>query len=195
MLRALCFVWKELARITTSSCLPRLSRCALYSLAFLLRKSVALVSYKLALGNMSPEVGSPKLEPAPAAPLSSIPLKRALDEGHSPAVPSPLNPEVIRSTDSQPPEDAAQPSRAKPSRAKKETLKKREARGIDSARATPDPKSSREPKQSESGPLRYKLAPPKLSDFEPPRGPVLTLHHEVALPDGNVIEFLEASDQ
>ncbi|KEY70958.1 hypothetical protein S7711_00797 [Stachybotrys chartarum IBT 7711] len=143
---------------------------------------------------MSPEVGSPKLEPAPAAPLSSIPLKRALDEGHSPAVPSPLNPEVIRSTDSQPPEDAAQPSRVKPSRAKKETLKKREARGIDSARATPDPKSNREPKQSESGPLRYKLAPPKLSDFEPPRGPVLTLHHEVALPDGNIIEFLEASD-
>ncbi|KAH7327997.1 COMPASS complex protein [Stachybotrys elegans] len=145
---------------------------------------------------MTPEVESPKQEPVPAAPLSSIPQKRALDEGHhSPAVPSPLNPEVARASDSQPPEDGAQPTRSKPSRTKKETLKKREARGVDSARATPDPKSAaKEPRQSESSPLRYKLAPPKQSDFDLPRGPVLTLHHEAPAADGGSTQFFETSD-
>ncbi|KAK7397796.1 transcription factor, contains a PHD finger motif [Neonectria punicea] len=147
----------------------------------------------------SSEVGSPKREPTPtAAPLSSIPQKRALDEGgHSPAVPSPLNPEV-KPSDSLAPDDAAQASRSKPTRAKKDTLKKRESKGGalggDSARATPDPKAAKEPKQSKSSPLRYKLAPPKPSDFELPRGPVMTLHHELQVPNGETVKFFEASD-
>jgi COMPASS component BRE2 len=146
---------------------------------------------------MASEADTAKEEPAPAAPPSSIPQKRALDEGHSPAVPSPLNPEVAKPAEAAAPlqDDAAQVARSKPTRTKKETLKKREAKGIDSTRATPDPKSSKEPKQSESGPLRYKLAPPKPSDFDPPRGPVLTLHHQVTGSDGENVEFFETSDQ
>jgi COMPASS component BRE2 len=144
---------------------------------------------------MASEFDSTKEEPAPAAPLSSIPQKRALDEGHSPAVPSPLNPEVAKSTEAPSQDDSAQIARSKPTRTKKETLKKREAKGIDSTRATPDPKAAKEPKQSETGPLRYKLAPPKPSDFDLPRGPVLTLHHEATGPDGESIEFFETSDQ
>ncbi|KAH8735590.1 hypothetical protein BGZ61DRAFT_526651 [Ilyonectria robusta] len=145
----------------------------------------------------SSEVGSPKREPTPTAPLSSIPQKRALDEGHSPAVPSPLNPEV-KPSDSLPPDDTTQAARSKPARTKKETLKKRESKGgalgPDSARATPDPKAAKEPKQSKSSPLRYKLAPPKPSDFELPRGPVLTVHHELQTPNGESVEFFEASE-
>jgi len=143
---------------------------------------------------MASEVGSPKREPTPTGSLSSIPQKRALDEGHSPAVPSPLNPEG-KLSDSLPHDDA-QSSRSKPARAKKDTLKKREAKGIDSTRATPDTKAAaKEPRQSESGPLRYKLAQPKPSDFEPPRGPVLISHHEVHGADGQAVEFFETSDQ
>lgn len=143
---------------------------------------------------MASEVGSPKREPTPTNSLSSIPQKRALDEGHSPAVPSPLNTEG-KLSETLPHDDAAQSNRSKPARTKKDTLKKREAKGIDSTRATPDPKASKEPRQSESGPLRYKLAPPKPSDFEPPRGPVLTVHHEARGGNGEPTEFLEASDQ
>ena len=144
---------------------------------------------------MSSDVETPKREPTPTASLASIPQKRALDEGHSPAVSSPLNPEV-KPSESQPPEDASQPNRTKPSRVKKESLKKREAKGGDSAPGTPDPKASARPKQSEeSGPLRYKLAPPKASDFELPRGPVMTNHHDLTLHDGRNVEFLETSEQ
>ncbi|KAF5023513.1 hypothetical protein F66182_4425 [Fusarium sp. NRRL 66182] len=146
---------------------------------------------------MASELGSsPKREPTPTLPLSSIPQKRALEEGrHSPVVPSPLNPEV-KLSDSLAPEDAAQAARSKSARTKKDTLKKRESKGGDSARATPDPKPKTKPqkKQSESSPLRYKLAPPKLSDFDLPRGPVMTTHHEITTPGGQKVEFFETSD-
>lgn len=147
---------------------------------------------------MASEVGSsPKREPTPTASLSSIPQKRALDEGHSPAVPSPLNPEV-KSSDALLADDVAQGARSKPARAKKETLKKREARGGalggDSARATPDPKATKEV-QSKSSPQRFMVAPPKPSDFEPARGPVMTVHHEIQAPSGEMVEFFELSDQ
>ncbi|XP_044722087.1 set1 complex component ash2 [Hirsutella rhossiliensis] len=128
---------------------------------------------------MSSDAEAPKRESTPTASLSSIPHKRPLDEGHSPAVSSPLN---------------AEPNRPKPSRTKKDTLKKREAKAGDSNPATPDPKAPREPKQSDSGPLRYKLAPPKPSDFDLPRGPILTLHHDVTASDGRNIEFFETSE-
>ncbi|UKZ73589.1 hypothetical protein TrVFT333_001236 [Trichoderma virens FT-333] len=116
---------------------------------------------------MASDIGSPKRELTPTASLSSIPQKRALDEGHSPAVPSPLNPDVRPSSEAQHADDASQSGRSKPVRTKKETLKKREAKGGDSNPATPDPKAGREAEQSENSPLRYKLAPPKLSDFDP----------------------------
>ncbi|KAG5663086.1 hypothetical protein KAF25_001022 [Fusarium avenaceum] len=147
---------------------------------------------------MASEFGGsqPKREPTPTLPLSSIPQKRALEEGrHSPVVPSPLNPE-FKPSESLAPEDAAQAARSKSVRTKKDTLKKRESKGGDSARATPDPKPrvKQQKKQSESSPLRYKLAPPKISDFDPPRGPVMTAHHETTIHDGRTVEFFETSD-
>lgn len=146
---------------------------------------------------MASEAESPKREPTPAPSISTIPQKRALDEGHSPAVSSPLNPDV-RPSDSQAAEEAPNPSRAKSGRPKKDSYKKREAKGIESTRATPDPRSGKDkdPEQTEASPLRYKLAPPKTSDFEPPRGPVLTpFNHDVKNYNGNVTEFFETSDQ
>ncbi|PFH58062.1 hypothetical protein XA68_14215 [Ophiocordyceps unilateralis] len=137
---------------------------------------------------MSSDVDPLKWESAPSASLASIPQKRCLDEGHSPAVSSPLNAEV------KPQEDTSQPSRPKPSRAKKDSLKKREAKGADSGPATPDHKPTPDQKLGDSAPLRYKLAPPKPSDFDLPRGPFLTVHHEVVAPDGRTIEFLETSE-
>ncbi|KOS21547.1 Set1 complex component ash2 [Escovopsis weberi] len=143
----------------------------------------------------SDDVGSPKRELTPSASLSSIPQKRALDEGHSPAVPSPLNPDGKADGQAGAAEDASQAGRSKSSRTKKETLKKREAKAGDSNPATPDPKTTnKEPAPIESGPLRYKLAPPKASDFDAPRGPVMTPHHQVLGADAETIEFMETSD-
>lgn len=84
-----------------------------------------------------------------------------------------------------------------PKRSKKESLKKRESKGAfagDSNRGTPDPKH-REPRQSDNSPMRYKLAPPKPSDFEPARAPVFTYHHDVPSLDGGNIQFYETSEQ
>lgn len=145
---------------------------------------------------MASEAEIPKREPTPTSSLSSIPQKRALEEDHVPAVPSPLNPDVKPPGKTQTNEEMAPVTRDKPARVKKETLKKRESKGAfggDSSRETPDPKH-RDPPLNESSPLRFKLAPPKPSDFEPPRGPVFTQHHEVEGPDGN-IEFFETSEQ
>jgi COMPASS component BRE2 len=149
---------------------------------------------------MASEVEDPKRESTPTNTLSSIPQKRAFEEDHSPhvpAVPSPLNPDVRPSpkVQIQIQEEMPPATRDKPARTKKESLKKRESKG-DSSRATPDPKAKEVPPPSESSPLRYKLAPPKPSDFDPPRGPVFTPHHEVpTLTGGGVIEFHETSEQ
>lgn len=81
-------------------------------------------------------------------------------------------------------------------RTKKESLKKRESKGAtggDSSRASPAPKPKEQP--GEMAPLRYKLAPPKITDFDLPRGPVFTSHHEVQDSEGRSIEFYETSDQ
>ncbi|KAL2206505.1 hypothetical protein CC79DRAFT_1322941 [Sarocladium strictum] len=140
---------------------------------------------------MSSDTDASKREATPpTSTLSSIPQKRALDDGHSPAVPSPLNSEV--GTQPVTTDDAAQTNRSKPSRAKKDSFKKREAKGGgDSGRATPDPK---EPVQSASAPLRYKLNLPKPSDFDAPRGPLMSLHHEIEDCEDKPIEFFETSD-
>ena len=140
---------------------------------------------------MSSEVEAPKREPTPTPTLSSIPQKRVLDELNSSPAPASTKAES-NLLPSNPSEDV--PLSKKSVRAKKDTLKKREAKGIDSGRATPDPKAANEPRSAESGPLRYKLAPPKLSDFDLPRGPVLTVHHEVQGAIGHA-EFFETSDQ
>ncbi|PKS09043.1 hypothetical protein jhhlp_003656 [Lomentospora prolificans] len=142
---------------------------------------------------------TPKKEQTPSgSPLSSIPQKRPHDEAHTPNDPSPLNPEVKPSKPSASADDMpTAPARDKPVRAKKESLKKRESKAVDggSSRATPDPKLAQVAVQpSTCSPLRYKLAPPRPSDFEPPKGPVFTPHHEIAGPDKNSIQFFETSD-
>jgi COMPASS component BRE2 len=147
----------------------------------------------------------PSLQSLPQLP-SSLPQKRALEDDHVPPVSSPLNPN--QNLDAKPPkpqshDDLAAMARDKPTRTKKESLKKRESKagvgagagaGVDSSRATPDPKP-KELSPSESSPLRYKLAPPKPSDFEPARGPVFTHHHDVPALDGSTIQFFETSEQ
>ncbi|KAK3353508.1 hypothetical protein B0T25DRAFT_213464 [Lasiosphaeria hispida] len=151
---------------------------------------------------MASSAGSPQGDVAPPAPalLTSVPQKRSLEDDHSPAVSSPLNPEVkpAQKVQVQVPEEG-QAAMSREKRAKKDSLKKREAKGaaasgLDSSRATPDPKSYRDLGPGELAPLRYKLAPPKPSDFEESHGPVFTSHHEVQGPDGETIEFFETSE-
>ncbi|KAL2158600.1 hypothetical protein VTH06DRAFT_4082 [Thermothelomyces fergusii] len=143
---------------------------------------------------MASEAASPQREPTPSSlPSSSLPQKRSLEDDHSPAVPSPLNPEPKAPKAHVQTEESQATGREK--RAKKDSLKKRESKGAaasDSARATPDPKQHEPPE--ELGPVRYKLPPPKPADFEPARGPVFASHHEVRDPEGRTIEFFETSD-
>ncbi|ORY65035.1 uncharacterized protein BCR38DRAFT_457302 [Pseudomassariella vexata] len=135
--------------------------------------------------------------PLPTSGPTSIPQKRVLDDDHVPAISSPLNPNPDpKLTKAQSHDDI--PAMAREKRTKKESLKKRESKGVsapDSVRATPDPKLvSNEPTLKDSSPLRYKLAPPKPSDFEPARAPVFTHHHDVPALDGTTISFYETSE-
>ncbi|KAI1105174.1 hypothetical protein F4804DRAFT_304933 [Jackrogersella minutella] len=149
---------------------------------------------------MATDVDLPKRQmtpiPAPIIPIS-IPQKRPLEDDHAPPVSSPLNPNPdVKPSKSLSHDDVAAMAREKPGRGKKDTIKKRESKaglGADSSRATPDPKIKDLP-PTESSPLRYKLAPPKPSDFETARGPVFTHHHEVTAPDGSTIQFYETSE-
>jgi COMPASS component BRE2 len=147
-------------------------------------------------------IGSPKREATPTTtpPISSIPQKRALDDDHQPAVSSPLNPDFKPAK----PQDEAALARERAPRAKKESLKKRESKAGSlapdaSARATPDPKAatSQKSKKHEAppAPTRYKLPPPKSTDFEPPRGPIFIPSHTKIAPDGTEIQFNETTDQ
>jgi COMPASS component BRE2 len=133
-------------------------------------------------------------------PVSTLPQKRALEDDHQPAVSSPLNPDFKPSKL----QDDAPLARERASRAKKESLKKRESKGGSlapdtSARATPDPKASTSNKRNRRGsiptPIRYKLPPPKSTDFEAPRGPILIPSHTKTAPDGTKIQFNETTDQ
>jgi len=142
---------------------------------------------------------SPKREGTPTIPaITSIPQKRALEDDHQPAVSSPLNPDFKPSK-----MDDAPLARERASRAKKESLKKRESKGGSlapdtSARATPDPKSAphKHKKRSDApAPMRYKLPPPKSTDFEAPRGPIFIPSHTKIPPDGSEIQFNETTDQ
>lgn len=95
-------------------------------------------------------------------------------------------------------------ARERAARAKKESLKKRESKGgslapESNSRATPDPKSSSsfKNKKKENAPalIRYKLPPPKTTDFEAPRGPIFLEAHTKVAPDGTEIQFNETSEQ
>lgn len=150
---------------------------------------------------MATEGGSPRRELTPTAGVASLPQKRALEDDHSPAVSSPLNPEVKFAKLPLQQEDT--PAMAREKRTKKESLKKRESKGAaaggggaggESSRATPDPKQ-REPPPGEVAPMRYKLAPPKPSDFEPARGPMFASHHEVEGSQQETVEFFETLEQ
>jgi COMPASS component BRE2 len=125
---------------------------------------------------------------------SSIPQKRVLEDDHQPSVSSPLNPEFNKV-----PKDDAPAAKERAARAKKESFKKRESKGplAPDARATPDPKSPTKQKKTSDvlSPLRYKLAPPRLSDFEIPQGPAFLPHHTVKGPDGSTIQLCQTSDQ
>lgn len=126
------------------------------------------------------------------SPVASLPQKRPLEDDHQPSAPSPLNPDFPRHRD-----DA--PSRDRAARAKKESFKKRDAKGPSAteSRATPDPKSPSKQKlvQSHLAPIRYKLATPKITDFDVPQGPTFVPHHTIDGPDRNNIVFQEATDQ
>jgi hypothetical protein len=144
---------------------------------------------------------SPQREATPSnpTPISTLPQKRALEDDHQPAVSSPLNPDFKPSK----PQDEAALARERAPRAKKESLKKRESKGGSlapdtSARATPDPKASTSQKHKKNeapAPMRYKLPPPKTTDFEAPRGPIFIPSHTKTAPDGSIIQFNETTDQ
>ncbi len=144
---------------------------------------------------------------SPARELTpSVLLKRAADEDHQPAVPSPLNPEVLKAL-----KDDAAPARERATRPKKESLKKRESKGGALAseanpRATPEPKSKAIGKQKNAtgtvtppvvtfGPQRYALPPPKSTDFDLPRGATLIPARTFAGLNGLEIQFFTISDQ
>lgn len=148
--------------------------------------------------NMSAEEPSLIREATPtaSASITSIPQKRALEDDHQPAVSSPLNPDFKSK------QDDAPLARERASRAKKESLKKRESKGgphaqDTSARATPDPKAPTKSKKRDSAPapMRYKLPPPKSTDFEAPRGPIFIPADTKTGPDGSEIQFNETTDQ
>ncbi|KUJ14334.1 uncharacterized protein LY89DRAFT_686816 [Mollisia scopiformis] len=145
---------------------------------------------------MSTGTASPAREATPPGSNSlSIPTKRALDDDHQPAVSSPLNPDFKS-------KDNAPLAHERASRTKKESLKKRESKAGSlapdtSARATPDPKASTsKSKKTESdlAPIRYKLPPPKSTDFEAPRGPIFIPAHAKIAPDGTSVQFNETTD-
>lgn len=156
----------------------------------------------MSVDGQSPRRGSISSANTPILPpASAFAQKRALEDDHQPAVSSPLNPEFkVQKTGDETPGGI----RERASRAKKESLKKRESKAGSlapegSARATPDPRSSSSSRKKAVincvTPLRYKIPPPKLPDFEAPRGPTLVPSHTKTTPDGTEIQFHETTDQ
>lgn len=163
----------------------------------------------------APATTTPTPPRADTPPAPSIPQKRVLvEDDHAPAVRSPLNPDArsaparaqsLARDEQQPPSGVA----GREKRTKKESLKKRESKGVvggaggaataENSRATPDPKQKEQAPvdPSKAAPARYPQLLPamKSSDFDPPRGPSFTNHHEVTGPDGETIEFGETAEQ
>ena len=154
---------------------------------------------------MSADSQSPLREGTPTTSTSaiSLPQQRVLEADHQPAVSSPLNPNPDFKAP-KPQDDTPTIARERASRAKKESLKKRESKAgsiapDSSARATPDPKasSSSKSKKKEAAPglTRYKLPPPRITDYDVPRGPIFIPAHTKTAPDGTEIQFNETTDQ
>ncbi|OAL48999.1 Ash2-trithorax family protein [Pyrenochaeta sp. DS3sAY3a] len=101
-------------------------------------------------------------------PTLAAPMRRPLEEDHAPAVSSPLNPNPDAAARARP--------RAAPreQREKRETLKKREASG-NTRQSTPTTKPKKE-RPSADSPMRYSIAEPKPSDYEPPKDSILLSH-------------------
>lgn len=115
--------------------------------------------------------------PLPTRGLTpTVPQKRPFgleEEQHVPAVSSPLNPDSASAR--------ARKQPAREQREKKESLRKREAKAVEGNRhGTPDaPSQGKKAKKTAPAaiilsPIRYKLAAPKPSDFDPPKSPVFT---------------------
>ncbi|TPX12005.1 uncharacterized protein E0L32_007308 [Thyridium curvatum] len=137
--------------------------------------------------------------PSTVPPPAAVPTPVAPVAAPAPSAPvqTPVPPPAPAAA---PPADET-PSMAREKRTKKESLKKRESKGalagVDSARATPEPRR-RDPRSAggEALPMRYKLnGPIKPSDFDQAQGPVFRSHHEEEGPNGETIEFFEPSEQ
>ena len=99
-------------------------------------------------------------EPSSIAPAIPTGVGRIEDE-HTPAIPSPLNPDAATSR-----------TRTREQREKKATLKKREL--VDGDSQGPGKKLKTALKDSSFiSPTRYRLPPPKPADFDPPKEPTL----------------------
>jgi COMPASS component BRE2 len=119
--------------------------------------------------------------PSRANTPSLATMRRPLDDGHTPAVSSPLNPNL----------DAAARTRPKAApreqREKRETLKKREASASTRA-STPNPKTSKKERVSADSPMRYSIPEPRFTDYDPPKDGVLLSHEPAPIyaPNSNV---------
>ena len=143
-----------------------------------------------------------------STPVTVVPFKRVHEESE-PAQPvlSPLNPDFAPSFVKGPRAAKEKAPMHREPREKKESLKKREAKGGSApaeARATPDRNTTHAAKRKAGdkatptdhlGPLRYKLPPPRSSDYDVPKDPVFTLHHSVQAADGAEVQFYESSEQ
>ena len=122
--------------------------------------------------------------------MSSVGIPPALpalsSQEHMPAVPSPLNPDASATK----PRPFKPPPREREQREKKESLKKREAnygRG-DSPVIPSKRKVSKITGPSAPSPMRYSIAEPRLSDYEPPKESTFASHEPLPLvtPDGEI---------
>ncbi|KAI9805511.1 MAG: hypothetical protein M1825_000762 [Sarcosagium campestre] len=149
--------------------------------------------------------------PSPKVPPSIVPQKRGIDDDHTPAISSPLNPEPNSNKSKLAKEKV--PIHREP-REKKESLKKREAKSGNAAaplsssaaatdsKGTPDRGAANNAKEDLSAqsspsihaPLRYKLPPPKDTDYAVPRPPVLTPSQLKTTTDTAQVQFYESSE-
>jgi COMPASS component BRE2 len=120
-----------------------------------------------------------------ASPLSAIPPARRPEEDHIPTVSSPLNP-------ARPPKP---PAPAREQREKKESLKKRESAAAGPAK-TPDAKSKAKAVSAVPSPMRFSIAEPKHTDYDPPKDIMFASHdpNPIYTPDGQA-ELKKPTDQ